>query len=488
MKMKWINGDIVYQIVPDRFHIGNNKDVNDKKELYPENAKLLNWDEIIYKRDRQTSETYYGGDLLGITEKLDYLKNLGVSILYFTPIFDAPSSHKYDILDYKSVDVSLGGEKAFEEFLAELHKRNMKFILDIALSHTSKKHPFFVDAISNENSKYIDYYCFTDYPNKYLCWQGHDRMPQLNFENEEVLKEFITGKNSVVSYWAKKGIDGIRLDCANDMGPELCSLTVKAAKKINPDIYIIGEVFNYSAKWLEVLDAVQSYFITESIFSVLNEKISTRQFGLNLQRLSDEAGDKLLNCFIILSSHDYARCLDSIENVKKYFLALVLQFTLPGLPIIYYGEELGMKGREDTLDPFNRDPMPWDKSKWNNEILNNYKKLIEIRKNQKEFSDGNFIDLSNWLDNGVIAYLRASSSDCTKFSLVLLNTTDVKKDFKLFVPYNYFFSDMYLKDILSNQSTKVKVSTVQIELQPLQAAIFVPDAECMENYSFFERL
>ncbi|HOV13897.1 MAG TPA: glycoside hydrolase family 13 protein [Spirochaetota bacterium] len=478
---------IIYQIFPERFARGGKKTFQEKinEGLYAKNAIFKEWNELPTKGIMQGME-FFGGDLFGVAEKISYFIDLGVDTLYINPFFPGVSNHKYDALQYKDVDKAFGGMEAFDLLLKKAHDNHIKVIIDVALNHVSNEHRYFKEAIKDKNSKYINFFKFIDYPKSYSCWWGADFLPELNLENPEIIEEFITGEKSIIKFWIEKGVDGIRLDCANDLGPKICSLVRDTAKKINPEIKVFGEVFNYSSEWQKVLDGTQSYYYSGSIFSVLSSNITTKQFGKNINKLiMDSQYERLLESINILSSHDYKRALNSFDfDIKKYFLALIMQFTLPGIPKIYYGEEVGMTGGDD---PENRAPMIWDENKWNKNILTFYKKLIKLRKEKIELQEGLYMDFSEWLDNGVVGFMRYMKESPKDFSIILLNTTNEKKKFRLFVPYSYFFCDMQLVDYFQNDKVITKLSYIDVDLEPFGYRLFNPNDTYKKNYSFYKR-
>ncbi len=480
---------VIYQIFPERFHIGNSPTIEDKikNNLYPEYAVAKKWDELPEISKTTQGFQFFGGDIDGIIEKLDYIKELGANCVYLTPVFPSNSNHKYDAISYTDVDKAFGGMSSFDRLITKAHECGIKICMDIALNHVSKNHPYFQQAIADPHSKYRDYFVFTDYPAVYNGWWGSSYLPELNYKNPEVIIDLITGGDSIIDFWVRKGIDAIRLDCANDLGPKLCTLIREKAKSINPDVMVFGEDFNYSAKWHDCLDGLQSYFYTSSIFSTLEGAITTRQFGKNISKLISEANEEvLLNSFNILSSHDYKRALTNLNgDIKKYFMALIMQFTLPGIPKIYYGEEVGMTGGND---PMNRAPMVWDESKWNNEIISFYKTLSHLRQTKKEFQTGKFMDFSEWMDNGVIGYMRYCEDDPKEYSIVLLNIENTDKNFRLFIPYSYIFCQLDLKNLLSDEIIKAEISYIDVSLKAMEYKIYSPHNQLKSNYSFFKRI
>jgi len=485
-KSDWKKNAIIYQIMPDRFFIGNGKTIDQKMEegLYGDNAIGKQWDELP-EATAQSPDQFFGGDFQGIIEKLDYIHGLGANTVYVTPFFDSPSYHKYDALDFRSIDKAYGDFETYKTLQRELKKRGMRLIIDLALNHLSDNHPFFQSAISDENSPYKEIFSFTEYPEEYSCWWGIKSMPEVNFSNRKALEEFVTGENSVINFWMKQGADAIRFDCGNDLGMEVCDLIYKQMKERDDSISVIGEVTNYAADWMKVYDGIQDYFYTTSLFSFLEKKITARQFGMNMQKRYDAYGhEKAVSSFLMVASHDYPRLLDSCKgDMTKYYIALTLQFTLPGIPMVYYGEEVGMDG---GWDPLNRAPMIWDESKWNREIVDFHKKMITFRKSRPELNGGKFEDLSEWLDNGIIAFLRYGEQP-EDYSLTIINPTDKKMAFDLFVPYSYMYGEVIMRDFFGDYECKSEDSCLPIEIGPGQCSVFIPDYLYKTNYTYYKK-
>ncbi len=475
---------IIYQIFPDRFFIGKGKNIENKRALYHKDAELKQWSDEIAKGNMHYH--FFGGDIDGIIEKLDYIKDTGADWIYINPVFPATTYHRYDATNYKKVDENLGGMESFELLIKTAHEKGIKVVIDIALNHLSSSHPYFKEAISNPHSKYRSYFIFKNYPDIYDCWWGVGYLPELDYTNPEVLEEFITGEESVIKFWSRKGVDGIRLDCANDLGIELCKKIKSVAKEINPEIIIVGEVYSYAAEWTYILDSVQSYYITDSIYSVVKNRITSEQFGKNIERLYRESDKKgLLNSFVMLSSHDHKRAVTALEgDIEKYRQAILLQFTLPGIPKIYYGEEIGMAG---DSDPYNRAPMVWDNSKWNSEIMEMYNSVIKLRKNRVELQEGELIELSESIGNGVIVYIRYMKESRKDYSIIVINCESRAKSIRVFLPYSFIFSDMKLDNLLGDDYVRTTGSFMDIELKPNECRVYAPDYLYKNNYNFYKR-
>jgi glycosidase len=453
--LDWFKDCIVYQIFPDLFN-----------PCCQENEVPLG---------------YYGGTIKGITQKLDYIKNLGFNAIYINPIFKAKSSHRYNVLDFFQIDSILGTSKDFDELIKEAHHRGIKIILDIPFNHVSDNHPFFIDVLKNENSKYKNFFLKRD--GKYQRWRGSD-LVELNLDDEDVKRYLFTSKNSVLKYWIRKGIDGIRLDCANDIGIEILKLIVREAKKVKKDILIMGEVFNYAEDWSYVLDSLQSYYLTGILFSLIRGEISLSSFSNAYAFVYERYRfETLLNSLNILSSHDTPRILDVFPlDLRIYNILLAIQFTFPGVPVVLYGEEVGLKKGENL----SRVPMVWDESRWNKDILALYKKFINLRKMRVELRRGKFLDFSSLSDYRILSYLRYTEKR-HEFSIILINHSDKDIELKVFIPYSHLHDAIRLYDIFSDDKFLCEISAIKVKMEPYQVRVLLPEPEYIEGYTFFKR-
>ncbi len=441
----------------------------------------------LFSNDNQSLELpagYHGGTLKGITNKLDYISSFGFDAIYINPIFYSDKPHRYTVIDYFKVDPILGTLEDFEELVRQCYVRNIKLILDIPLNHVSSKHPYFIEVLNNPNSKYSDY--FIKVNGDFSRWQNADEAVELNFDNHNVMEEFVLSNHSPIDYWIYKGISGIRLDCANDLGIRVVKEIYKKIKSIDRDIVLIGEVFNYPAPdWTFVLDSLQSYYKTALIFSLVKNKITNAQFSTAINYLFFES--RHITIFMslnILSSHDTKRILDIIGNdIDGYKLLLTFQFTFPGVPVVLYGEEVGLSSKNAELS---RKAMIWDEKKWNREIMEMYKFFINLRKNRKELMKGNFKNLTELCVEGVVGYLRHTKKR-EEFSITLLNYSYENKKFRLFVPYAHLHDKIKLVDVFSGTEFISEMGYIDIEIKPRSPMFLIPDWTYINRYSFYKR-
>lgn len=375
----WANGAIVYQIFPERFA-----------------RKNLNTDGNWYLTPMNRTEML-GGNLRGIIDALDYLEELGIEVIYLTPIFKSSSNHKYNTDDYMEIDPTFGTEDDLKELVEKAHNKNIKIILDGVFNHSGYEFAPFKDLMENqENSKYKDWYYPFSFP---LKWKWGEKpnywtfgyagpMPKLNTSNPEV-REYIFG---VIRKWMSLGIDGWRLDVADEVSHDFWKAFRKVVKSINKDALIIGEVWYESSPWLlgDEYDTVMNYLFFDNVKKLLvtkEYKVSDFDYENNFLRgrMHTKVQPLLWN---LIDSHDTPRFLTQANNNEEILkLAFALQMTLPGMPMIYYGDEVGMQGGKD---PDCRRGMLWDENKQNGEIFDYYKKWIKIHKKYSSLKNGEF--------------------------------------------------------------------------------------------------
>lgn len=397
---KWIDDAIWYQIFPDRFATSN--------------------DDSHWHQGPVTNSQVYGGNIQGIISKLDYLVELGINSIYFTPIFEAGSTHKYDTVDYFKIDSQFGTDEDFQQLINEAHNRGIRIMLDGVFNHSSSEHPYFIDVLQNkQNSQYKEWYHIRDfdkldqvYKQDFRQLRAYDSfayteyMPKLNTQNPEVIKYIF----EAVSKWTKMGIDGWRLDVANEVDHQFWKLFKQHVTAINPDIYIVGEIWHDAGTWLrgDEFHAVMNYKYTNSIIDYFFKgKIDLTEFKNRSTRARFEnitAVNKA--AFNVIDSHDTMRISNMCEfNITNQMLGTVYLMTAEGTPCIYYGTEVGLEGRQD---PDNRRLMQWDKAHWNTELLAFYKQILKVRNQYSTLrNDGSF----EYIESHICSYIRATNDE-----------------------------------------------------------------------------
>lgn len=462
---KWMHGGIMYHIFVDRFKSSG--------ICSPKKSAVMNDD--WYNGIPQFADVpggyvennmFFGGDLYGIIEKLDYIESLGVTCLYLSPIFEAYSNHKYDTGDYMSVDSMFGSEKALDKLIKECKKRDIHIIFDGVFNHTGSDSIYFnkkgnyksVGAYQSKNSPYYEWYNFRSYPDDYECWWNVKILPRVDSNNPSY-KNYILGDGGVIEKWMKKGIDGFRLDVADELSDDFLKTLNNKLKSINPDGIVYGEVWEDASNKI-AYDKRKKYFLGNELDSVMNYPFREAiidylkygnydRFYSTCKMLSSHYpkhnADLLMN---LLGTHDTERILtvlgvDSVDSytnaelAKKKMtkdeykkakellkLAYAIVATVPGVPCIYYGDEAGMQGYRD---PFNRLPFPWGKE--DTEILDFYRKIGKIRRNEAVFKGGLFKLLECNFD--ILAFARYIDNE---FTVTLVNRSQEKYNFDTNIP------------------------------------------------------
>ena len=381
---QWAANKVVYQIFPSRF--ATTQPV-DKKLWYK--APITPMDDLH-------------GNLRGIIEHLDYIKDLGIDVVYLTPIFKSNSCHKYDTIDYYQVDPSFGTTEDLKELVQKSHERGMKVVLDAVYNHSGREFFAFQDILEKgEKSKYLDWYFIDELPPRgewgeipnFKCFGYYGGMPKLNLKNPEVEK-YIT---DVACYWIKEcDIDGWRLDVGDEISHFFWKNFRKAIKAVKKDMLIIGEIWHYAGDFLEgdEWDTVMNYpFYLNLIDLLADEKINVSQFVQNLGYLKGRLNKKCYPLmWNLIDSHDTARFLHLChDNKKKQHLAAAFQLLLPGMPMIYYGDEFAMPGAND---PDCRRGMYWDEEYQDKEMFEWYKQLLKVRKNHACIVEGEPMEIA----------------------------------------------------------------------------------------------
>lgn len=413
---QWAADQIFYQIFPDRFARSQSREATQDNVYYHHAAGhdivRREWDEPLTAQ--AGGSTFYGGDLDGISEKLPYLKTLGVTALYLNPVFTAPSVHKYDTEDYRHVDPQFGGDRALLRLRHTTQQQGMRLILDGVFNHCGDSHAWFDrhnrgtdGACHNPQSPWRDWYHFSA-DGVALDWLGYSSLPKLDFSSESLVNEIYRGEDSIVRHWLKApwSMDGWRLDVVHMLGEaggahnnlqHVAGIT-QAAKETQSEAYVVGEHFGDARQWLQAdaEDAAMNYRgFTFPVWGFLaNTDISYDPQFIDAQTCmawmdNYRAGlshQQQLRMFNQLDSHDTARFKSLLgKDVARLPLAVVWLFTWPGVPCIYYGDEVGLDGNND---PFCRKPFPWQPEKQDANLLALYQRLATLRHQSQALRHG----------------------------------------------------------------------------------------------------
>lgn len=454
----WFKGGIMYQIFPDRFYKSGRSKQDRQNAIY-----LKDWNEPItqfaaYPGAPVENNYFYGGDLYGIADKIDYLKSIGANTIYLNPIFEAYSNHRYDTADYSKVDEALGGNEALAYLIEKADGAGMRVVLDGVFNHTGDDSIYFNrrgnygsgGAFRDHNSPYRDWYCFRP-DGKYDSWWGIEIMPRLNHYNENCRK-FFTGDDGICATYVKNGIAGWRLDVADELCNEFLDDLRRSVKKADRDALIIGEVWENAADKI-AYGYRRKYFLGEQLDSVMNYPLRTGI--INFLKCGDSEGlarimTELYACYPkcvsdclmnIVGTHDTERIISVLGDcdfgglsncelacrcmcepqknkaVELLKIASVIQYTSYGVPSLYYGDEAGEEGYHD---PFCRKPFPWGNE--NQTLMEHYRMLGKIRCENSVYKDGYFKVLG--FEENFIAFERFKGDERI---VTLANVGDVPK-------------------------------------------------------------
>jgi len=422
----WVRDAVFYQIFPDRFA---------KSDRVPKPSLLQPWG------SEPTPHGYQGGDLLGVAERLDYLSDLGINAIYFTPVFQSASNHRYHTHDYEKVDPMLGGDSALRQLLDLAHDHGIRVVLDGVFNHASRGFLQFNDILENgRDSAYLDWFHIEDFPLRaydpdkppnYGAWWNLHALPKFRTETPAV-REFLW---SIAERWIAFGADGWRLDVPQEINDDAFWRAFRRrVKGVNPDAYIVGEIWTDASRWLQgdMFDAVMNYLFTKACLAFfIGDRIDREMIGGSpladtqpldahgfsgeierlLGRYHENVSSVLLN---LIGSHDTARFLTVAGGDRSAFrLATLFQMTFPGAPCIYYGDEIGLQGGRD---PACRGAFPWDESAWDNDLLEDIRRYVQLRHRYRSLRHGSYENC--FAEGHVYAFTRALSSET---ALVVLN-------------------------------------------------------------------
>ena len=413
-----LEGAVMYQIFPDRFARAGQCDLTEKLQPYWVHE---NWrDQPVWQpneRGEITNNDFFGGNFAGMCEKLDYLQNLGVEVLYLNPVFMAWSTHRYDTFDYTRIDPMLGTEDDFRHFCNEAHARGMKVILDGVFSHVGSRSPYFQSAISDPKSPYRSWFDFQHYPDRYTSWWGITTLPCVNKMDPAFLDYIIDGPYSIAVRWLMAGADGWRLDVVDELPDEFVLRLRRRIRQVKPQAILIGEVWEDASNKVAYdrrrryfvdneLDGVMNYPLQKAIFRYVRREDDGSGLGAQVMTLAENYPPHVLNaCMNLLSTHDTPRAINALldphdgsrdDLAQRHFsaeqltwgkellrTAAFLQFTLPGAPCVYYGDEAGMTGYRD---PFNRSCYPWGEEDTNLQAF--YRVLTGLKRENPALKTG----------------------------------------------------------------------------------------------------
>ena len=439
----WVQDAVFYQIFPDRFAASAS---------VPKPSNLEPWD------SPPTIHGFKGGDLVGVAERLDYLQDLGVTAIYFCPIFKSTANHRYHTYDYFAIDPLLGGNEAFAHLLREAHRRSMRVVLDGVFNHCGRGFFQFNHILENgSSSPFLDWFTVSswplnpygpgDHPPGYWAWWGDPALPKFN-TNTQAVREYLW---NVGQYWIEQGVDGWRLDVPNEIDDDdFWREFRRRVKASNPEAYIVGEIWGDASRWLrgDQFDAVMNYPFTKATLGFFScaqgldystiegtginpvEGRSAEQFAHDLDALlRRHPWSATISQLNLLDSHDTARFITMARHDESALrLAMLFQMTFPGAPCVYYGDEIGMSGGITVEEA--RGGFVWDESKWNVALRDHLKRCIALRHSYPALRTGGYGAL--FAHDGVYAFGRQRDSQVV---LVALNASNDDRMIEVEAPH-----------------------------------------------------
>ncbi|MBP2634855.1 MAG: malQ: 4-alpha-glucanotransferase [Firmicutes bacterium] len=529
----WFKHAIVYQIFVDRFFNG----LPDGKILNPRPGSLLhaNWqDSPVYTRDTDTGDIlaydFFGGNLAGVMAKLPYLAELGITAIYFNPLFDAPSNHKYDTGDYKTIDPMFGDNSFFSELCAKAEELGIAVILDGVFSHTGSDSIYFnkeetypgLGAYQSPQSPYYSWYKFSNYPKEYESWWGVDNLPNVNEDDASYQRYIIEDDDSVLSYWLKAGAKGWRLDVADELPESFLKKFYKTLKQTKPEAVVIGEVWEDASRKVAYgqlrqyfdgteLDGVMNYpfrklvldfllgwnpaqTVHQELFS-LYENYPQENFYANMNIIGSHDVPRILTLLAEAPPEESLSKLGAIKykllpaqrdlGIARLKLAVLWQMTFPGVPSIYYGDEAGVEGYSD---PLNRRPYPWQQQQ--QDLLAWYKLLVGLRRQYQVLRTGEWCLLL--AEGDVYGYVRRIAGGQDVFgelaadnaAVIVFNRSKEQSAGVQLKLQNWFADQVAVVDVLTGEKFDLpEDGELAMVIEPLRGRLLVAQPDRQQGKS-----
>lgn len=457
----WVKDAVFYQIFPDRFANGSLE--NDPPNVQP-------WGST------PTVRGFQGGDLLGITQKLDYLVDLGITGIYLNPIFLAASTHRYDTSDYLRIDPKLGDLNDFHALIEAAHQKGIRVVLDGVFNHCSRGFFAFNDILENGfDSPYLDWFHVRRLPlrayerghaRNYAAWWGIKSLPKFNTDNPRVRRYLL----NVARYWIEQGADGWRLDVPNEINDDTFWAEFRdVVTRANPQAYTIGEIWDGNPRWANAshFDGLMNYPLRTAIQQYLSGQIPTGQFAGQVETLlAAFPHENVQAMYNLVGSHDTERILTFFNgDTRKVGLAFLFQFTYPGVPAIYYGDEIGLRGGKD---PDCRGAFPWNTDQWDQGLLNWAKQLIAVRKNSAALRRGAYQPVFVSENPNAYAFARIWEGERV---LVAMNAAPVAATLQVPVEALGCANGDHLHSLVDQRTATVDNGHIAIPLEPYTGII-----------------
>lgn len=452
----WVQDSIFYQIFPDRFCNGD--PLNDPPNVQPWGSP-------------PTVTGFQGGDLRGVTQKLDYLLDLGVNAIYLNPIFLATSNHRYNTTDYFRIDPKLGDQRDLLTLLDAAHRNNLRVILDGVFNHCGRGFFAFNDILENqEKSPYSGWFHINQYPvdayspgqaTDYIAWWKFKSLPKFNTNSPSVRRYLL----EVARHWVQLGIDGWRLDVPNEIDDDTFWAEFRyVVKSTNPEAYLVGEIWEDLPRWVGEghFDGLMNYPFRTAVIGYLSKTLTASQFSEKIERLLQiYPRENVYAMYVPLGSHDTERIATMLDgDTAKIMMAFSLLFSYPGAPAVYYGDEVGLPGEKD---PDCRRAFPWEPSSWREGLRSHVQKLAAYRRRYPCLRRGNFQRIFLDDSRGICAFMRSLGEEKI---VAVYNASATRRTLHLPVMKIDWPDGRIIRDLLSSGEYIVAGDVVNISLEP----------------------
>lgn len=484
----WRCGQVVYQVFVDRFSVGG--DLAGRASHYSHPRRLRQWRDQP-RRGRFVAEAgvwsqeldFWGGDLAGVRERLDYIRGLGANVVYLNPIFRALTNHKYDATDYFTIDPQYGSEADLEALCEAAHDREMKVILDGVFNHTGRNCPWYQSAIASPESPYRAFYRL-DPAARGGCvtWRDCANLPELALENPQVREILYAGPESVVRRYLR-WIDGWRLDVAADLGPEILADLTASAHETRPGSLVVGELWNYPASWMPAVDGAMNLYLATLLMDLCRKELSVGKAAALIARMVEDTGvEPLIRSWCVLSNHDRPRLATVFPDLADRVFLWSLMIALPGAPLVYYGEEIGLEGGDD---PHQRGPMDWERaarpSVAERDALT---ALLALRAGHEALAIGDYVPIPA---DRLLAFTRHTGSARTTV-VVAANPSDRPVREALAPQMPFLVDSMPMRELRTGATRPMECGFLRVEVPPRTVQIWAPVPEEGPGYRFLKRV
>jgi len=488
----WRFGPVVYQVLVDRFAPSDRLD--EKRDLYAAPRRLRDWSERPtrgrYLEDARVwshEVDFWGGDIDSLRDNLSYIDQLGVDVLYLNPIPDALTNHKYDAIDYRTVAPEFGTREDLRGLIQDVHGYDMKLMLDGVFNHTGRNSPKFESARDQKDSPFRDWYIFDERQRHgYKAWYDVANLPELNLENPEVRAYLWEDDDSVMKSFLADGADGWRLDVAYDIGFEYLRQLTEHSHDFKPGSAIIGEIWSYPEDWGYSVDGLMNFHLRSIVLSLARGDVSGRHAGEMISLMVEDAGvEPILRSWLMLDNHDTQRLVTMLPENDQRRLAQVLQFTLPGAPVVYYGSELGMTGGDD---PEMRGPMRWDLIEDEDPDalaeLEWVRSLVDMRRSNRALRIGDYRHLPT---ERALAFMRRTDRYAETI-VVVCNPEDEPVREMIAVRDSKQMGSNPLVDLIAGSEHNVFSGVIELEIPARTAMVLRPKPMDPNRYSPHKRM